>query len=137
MAGYSTTPLAKKLGIKPGITLYAVDPPGNYLSILSPLPHDMALATKFTGEVDLIHLFVTSKKKLASSLERWRKAIKQDAAIWVSWPKQAAKFPTDVNEDVIRDIALPLGLVDIKVCAVDDVWSGLKLMIRKDLRRSK
>jgi hypothetical protein len=100
------------------------------------LPQDLVLANKLTAEVDLIHLFVTSKKQLASLLKTWRKTIKQDTAIWVSWSKKVAKIPTEVTDDVIREVALPLGFVDIKVCAVDEVWSGLKLVIRKDVRRS-
>lgn len=136
MAGYSTTPLAKKLGIKPGTTLFTVNAPDDYLSLLAPLPQDLVLANTLSADVDLIHLFVNSKKQLASSLKTWRKSIKQDAAIWVSWPKKAAKIPTEVTDDVIREVALPLGLVDIKVCAVNEVWSGLKLVIRKDARRS-
>jgi hypothetical protein len=83
----------------------------------------------------VVHLFATSKAKLASALERSISKIKPDAAIWVSWPKKASKVATDITEDTIREVALPLGLVDIKVCAVDDTWSGLKLVIRRENRR--
>jgi hypothetical protein len=136
MAGYSTTPLAKKLGIKPGTKLLLVNAPDDYLSLLAPLPQDLTIAKKLTDEVDLIHLFVTANKQLASPLKTWRKTRNQDTAIWVSWRNKAAKVATEITDNVIRDVAIPLGLVDINVCAIDDVWSGLKLVIRKHARRS-
>jgi len=87
-----------------------------------------------TKSVDLIHLFTKSALELSNRLRSWRAAIKPDATIWISWPKKASKVPTDITEDVIREIALPMGYVDVKVCAVDEVWSGLKLVVRKELR---
>lgn len=135
-AGYSGTPLAKKLGIKPGATLYLQNPPDNYRALVAPLPDDVKLVTRPQAELDLVHLFTTRRADLAKSLAAALKTIKQDGAIWVSWPKQAARVPTDVTEDVIRAVALPLGLVDIKVCAVDETWSGLKLVIRRARRNS-
>ena len=128
MAGYSGTPLAKKLGIKPGATLFLEGAPADY-------PAEGATVAKtLSDKVDLIHLFTKSASELDAKLHRYLDRMRDDAVIWVSWPKKASKVPTDMTEDVIRDIALPLGLVDIKVCAVDDVWSGLKLMIRREKR---
>ncbi len=136
MAGYSTTPLAKKLGIKPGLRVHAVDAPENYRHMLDPLPEDVTFVPTLRGEVDLIHVFVTAADDLAAKLATYRKRIVQNGTIWVSWPKKAAKVPTDVTEDVVRALALPLGLVDVKVCAVDDTWSGLKLVIRVENRQA-
>jgi len=130
MPGYSGTPLAKKLGIKPGATLLLDGAPGDY-------PSDGAtVARSLSGRVDLVHIFTKSAGELDAKLRKLRDRVRDDAVIWVSWPKKSSKVPTDITEDVIRDIALPLGLVDIKVCAVDDVWSGLKLVIRRELRRA-
>ena len=128
MAGYSGTPLAKKLGIKPGATLHLDGAIADY-------PSDGAkLAKKIDNRVDLIHLFTKSAAELNAKLRKYRSCIRDDAAVWISWPKKASKVPTDITEDVIRGIALPLGFVDIKVCAVDHVWSGLKLVIRREHR---
>lgn len=134
MAGYSGTPLAKKLGVKAGAEVFVVEEPEGYRDWLAPLPEDVTLVTRASKSTDLIHLFVTSKKKLETALRSYRRQIKPDAMVWVSWPKKAAKLETDIVEDTIREIALPLGYVDIKVCAVSEIWSGLKLVIRKDLR---
>lgn len=132
--GYSGTPLAKKLGIKAGTRLLPIDAPDDYLELLVPLPDDLVLAKRASSAVDVVHLFTTQQKDLAKRLVFLRKTLKPDAAIWVSWPKKASKVPTDVTEDTIRDAALPMGLVDVKVCAVTEVWSGLKLVLRKALR---
>jgi len=134
MAGYSGTPLAKKLGIKEQTSVVAVDAPSGYRKLLEPLPAAVRFATKIDGTVDVVHVFSTKKAELARALASYRKALQPIAAVWVSWPKKSAKVATDITEDVIREIALPLGFVDIKVCAVDDVWSGLKLVVRKELR---
>ena len=133
-AGYSGTPLAKKLGIKDGTRVLVIDPPANYLELIAPLPAGASVIEKPTNDVDLIHFFTNSRDGLAAGLNQYKKLIKQDGAIWVSWYKKAAKLPTEITEDVIRDVALPLGLVDIKVCAVDEKWSGLKLVIRRENR---
>jgi len=133
-AGYSGTPLAKKLGIKDGTRVLVIDPPANYLELIAPLPAGASVIDKPTNDVDLIHFFTNSRDGLAAGLNQYKKLIKQDGAIWVSWYKKAAKLPTEITEDVIRDVALPLGLVDIKVCAVDEKWSGLKLVIRRENR---
>jgi hypothetical protein len=132
--GYSGTPLAKKLGIKAGITLLPMGAPDDYLKLLAPLPDDLVLAKRPSASVDVVHLFTMQRKELAKHLASLRKTLQPGAAIWISWPKKASKVPTDVTEDVIRAVALPLGLVDIKVCAVTEVWSGLKLVVRKELR---
>ncbi|HLQ27136.1 MAG TPA: DUF3052 family protein [Acidiferrobacterales bacterium] len=135
MTGYSGTPLAKKLGIKDGSKIVLVNPPKNYLQLLAPVPDGVKLLPRVTNGTDLVHIFSTSKKELRSRLRVFLKKLKRDGMIWVSWPKKAAKVPTDITEDTIREVALPLGLVDIKVCAVDDTWSGLKLVIRKENRK--
>lgn len=134
MAGYSGTPLAKKLGIKAGFRVYVVHAPDGYLSLLEPFPDDITILNRLAGKVNLIHFFTKEKAELAARLANYRERIVADGMIWVSWPKKAAKIATDVTEDVIREIALPLGLVDTKVCAVDEVWSGLKLVIRLENR---
>jgi len=136
MAGYSGTPLAKKLGINAGLKVFADGAPSDYVSLLAPLPDGVKFVNKLTNSVDVVHLFSKSASELDAKLRRWRDAIRSDAAIWISWPKKASKVPTDITEDVIREIALPMGYVDVKVCAVDDTWSGLKLVIRKELRLS-
>jgi hypothetical protein len=134
MAGYSGTPLAKKLGIKPGILLCAVSAPANYAALLKPLPEDVAIVGEGTDELDIVHIFVKRRSELSEFINIYKNKIKRNGAIWVSWPKKAARIATDVTEDTVREVALPLGLIDIKVCAVDDVWSGLKLVIRKENR---
>ncbi|HEV7484748.1 MAG TPA: DUF3052 domain-containing protein [Thermoanaerobaculia bacterium] len=134
MAGYSGTPLAKKLGINAGSRVFAEGAPSGYASLLAPLPDGVTFVKKLTSSVDLVHLFTKSASELDAKLRRWRDAIRGDATIWISWPKKASKVATDITEDVIRDVALPMGFVDVKVCAVDDTWSGLKLVIRKEHR---
>jgi hypothetical protein len=134
MAGYSATPLVKKLGLAAGHTVHVVDAPAGYRSLLSPLPEGVRFAPRLSVSADLTHLFVTSRARLRAALPAMRRKMRADAVVWVSWPKQASKVATDVTEDVVREVALPLGLVDVKVCAVDDVWSGLKLVVRKELR---
>jgi hypothetical protein len=130
MAGYSGTPLARKLGIKPGWQIFADQAPDHYPALLDPLPEEASLVERLTDEVHMVHLFATTAKGLGAKLEKYKQKIGDDGVIWVSWPKKAAKVATDVTEDGIREAALPLGLVDVKVCAVDDVWSGLKLVVR-------
>ena len=135
MAGYSATPRAKKLGIKDGSKLFLSNAPKNYLQLLAPIPLGVKVAPGITPDTDIVHLFATKKTGLRGQLTAARKKIKPDAALWVSWPKKAAKVPTDITEDTIRELALPLGLVDIKVCAVNEIWSGLKLVMRKEYRK--
>ncbi len=138
--GYSATPLLKKLGIKPGLQLVLIDAPEGYREALTiqqlQLYQDDVLHCQNSANqhTDWVQLFVRDAAFLANQLRLLRNTLKPDAVIWVSWPKKAARQPTDISEDTIRQLALPLGLVDIKVCAVDATWSGLKLMLRRELR---
>jgi hypothetical protein len=135
VAGYSGTPLWKKLGYRTGASSFADGAPGGYLSLLT-LPADVKVAWLDGPKrgMEFAHVFVTSATRLSAKLKSYRGTIAPGGVIWVSWPKRSSGVATDVTEDVIRRLALPIGLVDIKVCAVDEVWSGLKLMIRKELR---
>lgn len=135
MSGYSGTPLAKKLGIKEGYTLLFKNAPAGYEALLQPLPDHLKLVSRLTINLDFIQFFTKQRQELEQELPRQMAAIKQNGMIWVCWPKKASKVATDITEDVVRDVALPLGLVDVKVCAVDEVWSGLKLVIRKENRK--
>ncbi|HEY5048947.1 MAG TPA: hypothetical protein VII49_13110 [Rhizomicrobium sp.] len=135
MVGYSQTPLAKKLGIKPGMIVLTIAEPPGYRDWLAPFPADVAFAsTPRTVCFDIVHLFVASLAALDRDLPKARAAMKTSGAIWVSWHKLSAKIPTDVSENEVRRRALASDLVDVKVCAVTDIWSGLKLVVRKHLR---
>ena len=136
-AGYSGTPLAKKLGIKEGFSILTINAPDNYRELIEPLPASAEIITKHDKDLDLIHFFTNSRDDLFRGLAKYKQLIKQDGTIWVSWYKKAAKLPTEITEDTVREACLPLGLVDVKVCAVDEKWSGLKLVIRKELRSKK
>lgn len=136
MAGYSATPLVKKLGIKDGFKVYVKNAPDNYFDLIKPLPENVTVNRRISHDIDMIHFFTSSRRELAAEIKKQLGRIKQDGMIWVSWPKKASGVPTDITEDVIREVILPLGLVDIKVCAVDEVWSGLKLVIRKENRKN-
>jgi hypothetical protein len=133
-SGYSGTPLARKLGIAEGGTVVAIGAPRNYKTLLAPLPPKVRFATRIDSKADIVHLFATERRELADRLAPLVSTIRPDAAVWVSWPKKTSGVETTITEDVIREIALPLGFVDVKVCAIDDTWSGLKLVIRKALR---
>lgn len=133
-AGYSGTPLAKKLGIKPGSVVAAIDAPDDYEDLLSPLPENVTIVESLKARADVIHIFANTREALLGGLSAARHSIPQDGAIWVSWYKKAAKLPTEITEDAVREAAFPLGLVDVKVCAVDARWSGLKLVIRRENR---
>jgi hypothetical protein len=133
-AGYSGTPLAKKLGIKELSQILVVDAPHDYSKLVAPLPAGVAVVQRVSPKTDIAHVFVTRKADLVKRLAGLRTKLKPDAAVWVSWPKKASRVPTDITEDTIRAVALPIGFVDIKVCALSDVWSGLKLVVRKNLR---
>lgn len=135
MAGYSGTPLWRKLGYKNGISAWVEGEPCNYISLLT-LPADVVVTwlPRAKSEMRFVHLFATSASQLKSKLESYRKRIVPGGVIWVSWPKKSSGVKSDITEDRIRDLALPMGLVDVKVCAVDEVWSGLKLMIRRAAR---
>lgn len=128
-AGYSGTPLVKKLGIKPGARVLFVNDPPEFKPLLVDLP-----SIKKGSPADYVHLFVRNRADLKKQLGAAKKSLDPDGMIWVSWPKKASGVPTDVTEDTIRASALPLGLVDVKVCAIDETWSGLKLVIRRENR---
>ncbi|MBI5168708.1 MAG: DUF3052 domain-containing protein [Candidatus Eisenbacteria bacterium] len=132
--GYSGTPLAKKLGIAEGTTVLPMGAPAEYRAWLAPLPEDVAFARAASAKTDVAHVFVTKRAELEKNLKALRAKLRPDVAVWVSWPKKTSRVPTDVTEDVIRAVCLPMGWVDIKVCAVTEVWSGLKLVVRKELR---
>ncbi|HTM58609.1 MAG TPA: DUF3052 domain-containing protein [Candidatus Udaeobacter sp.] len=132
--GYSKTPLATKLGIRDGTEIVLACAPPEFLQAVAPLPSRSRIAPRLSSRTDIVHVFATRRAALSRALKSYRARIRPDAAVWVSWPKQSSKVPTDVTEDVVREVALPLGFVDIKVCAVTDVWSGLKLVVRKELR---
>ena len=135
MPGYSGTPLSKKLGIKPGFRIKTKNAPLNYVELLSPVPADVQISATIRSRIDLWHLFTASVVELSKSLPAAKQQIMQNGMIWVSWPKKTSRVPSQITEDTIRSVALPLGLVDVKVCAVDDTWSGLKLVIRKQDRK--
>ncbi len=135
VAGYSKTPLAKKLGLKAPIELLTMGAPTGYPDWLGALPEGVALVTSSKGSVQAAHVFATKRADLAKRLGALRTRLEPAGFVWVSWPKKASKVATDVTEDTIRELALPLGFVDIKVCAVTDVWSGLKLVIRRSERQ--
>ncbi len=134
MAGYSGTPLAKKLGIKEQFKVVAVRAPEGYRALLEPLPLCVQLVSKLDRTTNIVHLFTTKKSELATALAAYRRKLDPQAVVWVSWPKQSSKVPTEITEDVVREVALPLGFVDVKVCAVNEIWSGLKLVVRRELR---
>jgi hypothetical protein len=133
--GYSATPLPKKLGIAAGMRIVALNAPGDYRNLVAPWPEQAHLGARADARTDLVHLFVVERAVLAKVSQSLRKLLKPDAVLWVSWPKKAAKMATDITEDVIREVVLPMGWVDVKVCAVDATWSGLKLVVRKALRQ--
>jgi len=130
-AGYSGRPLAAKLGIRAGTKVKTRNAPEPYERWLAPLPEGVRISSRLRGGVDLWHLFTTSRSELARVVPRAMREIRPGGMIWVSWPKRASGVTTDVTEDVVREVVLPLGLVDVKVCAVDATWSGLKLVVRK------
>jgi hypothetical protein len=123
-------PLSQKLGLKPGFRIFADGAPAEYRKIVGELPEGARLLAQPQAPLDMVHVFATETKGLAGRLCKFRDAIAPDGMIWVSWPKKASGIATDLSDIVVRDTALPLGLVDIKVCAIDDVWSGLKFVVR-------
>lgn len=133
-AGYSGTPLAKKLNLRDGMRVWFDAMPAEVADEIDEYALDLRFVDDPAKGIDAAHVFVTERAVLEERLAALRNQIAADGQIWVSWPKQASKVATDITENTIRDVALPLGLVDTKVCAVDDVWSGLKLVIRKELR---
>ncbi|NUM79586.1 DUF3052 family protein [bacterium] len=135
MAGYSGTPLIKKLGIKEGFTVALINAPRNYNRTLGNMPANVRIIKKIKSGLDCIQFFTKSKSELEAEMVHLKNAIVQNGMIWISWPKGSSKIPTDVSENIVRDIALRHGLVDVKVCAVDEIWSGLKLIIPVNDRR--
>lgn len=129
MAGYSGTPLAKKLGIKDGLSIYIHLPPAEYFNWLAPLP-DVTILKKPTSRTSLIHLFVRDRNTFQKQFKRLSRYLKKDGALWVSWPKKSSKVETDLDENIVREFGLHSGLVDVKVCAVSEVWSALKFVYR-------
>jgi hypothetical protein len=130
MAGYSGTPLVKKLGLKEGHKVYVFNAPKEYFNWLTPLPQDVEVKTRISGEFDFIHVFASELAVFKKQFQECKKHLKKDGMLWISWPKKSSKLNTDLDENVIRDFGLNNGLVDVKVCAVDEVWSGLKFVIR-------
>ncbi len=137
MAGYSGTPLPQKLGIKPGLMVVTINAPANYRRLLGQIPDSVTFSERLKSGSSFVHLFTSRRSEMQKKMSILRDKISDNGAIWVSWPKKSSGISTDVTEDVIREIALPLGFVDIKVCAVDETWSGLKLMIRRENRKSR
>ena len=127
-------PLVKKLGFKPGFAVAYVDAPEDFGALLGELPDDVTVRRQLRGPLDLIVCFVTVRRDLERRLPKLRAALRPAGMLWIAWPKRASGVPTDMTEDVVRDVALPTGLVDTKVAAISDVWSGLRLVIRKELR---
>jgi len=130
--GYSSNPLIKKLGIKEGYKCLVIGEPEHYVDLLGEIPAD----TEFTDSVqpdsfDFAHVFTTREKDLSQQWDYWKSAIKKTGMLWISWPKQSSKIPTDLNGNIVREVGLKGGLVDVKVCAVDKDWSGLKFVWRK------
>jgi hypothetical protein len=134
MAGPSGKPLTQKLGIMPGFRIFVTGQPADYRDIVGELPSGVTLLARPAGQLDMVHLFATEASALAGKLGRCRERIVSDGMIWVSWPKKSSGVATDLSDVAVRDIALPLGLVDVKVCAIDAVWSGLKFVIPRDQR---
>ena len=134
MVGYSGTPLAKKLGLKDGSNVVLVGAPDDYAALIAPVPNGVQFAARISETTDIVHVFSTRRAELRSFLKDCRSTLKSSAVVWVSWPKKSSQVATEVTEDTIRELALPMGFVDVKVCAVSEVWSGLKFVVRKELR---
>ena len=130
MAGYSQRSLVDKLGIKPGVRLVVLAPPPGYARTLGMLPRDVVVGKTLHGSFGFIQFFTTKRSDLERRFAALAKALEPAGMLWISWPKKASGVPTDITEDVVREVALAGGLVDVKVCAVDDTWSGLKLVRR-------
>jgi hypothetical protein len=130
MSGYSGTPLVKKLGFREDHVLFVYSPPREYFDWVNPLPPSIQVKTRLAGEFDALHLFVESNEDFQSIFRKAKTKLKRDGMIWVSWPKKSSGVETDLDENIIRDFGLAEGLVDVKVCAVSDVWSGLKFVRR-------
>jgi len=132
--GYSGTPLVRKLGIRDGMTVQVIDAPVPYERIVEGLPADLRFVLRTTADTQFVHLFAREARRLERVLASLRERLPADAVVWVSWPKKGSGVATDIDENAVRRVALPMGWVDVKVCAVDATWSGLKLVVRKALR---
>ena len=137
MAGYSGTPLPQKLGVKPGLTVVTINAPRNYRRLLDSIPEGVTFSERLRPGSTFVHLFVKKCSDLTKRLPVLRKRVSDTGSVWISWPKKSSGVATDLTEDVIRAIALPLGFVDVKVCAIDEIWSGLKLMVRRENRKNQ
>src|SRR6266478_231609 len=137
IASYFGTPLPQKLGIRPGLTVVTINAPANYRRLLGQIPDSVTFSERLKSGSSFVHLFTSRRSEMQKKMSILRDKISDNGAIWGSWPKKSSGISTEVTEDVIREIALPLGFVDIKVCAVDDIWSRLKLMIRRENRKSR
>jgi hypothetical protein len=135
MAGYSGTPLPQKLGIKPGMTIVTINAPANYRRLLGTLPDSVIFSDRLKSGSSFSHVFIKRRSELEKKLSILREKIADTGTVWVSWPKRSSGVLSDVTEDVVRAVALPLGFVDVKVCAIDETWSGLKLMVRRENRK--
>ena len=135
-AGYSGTPLPRKLGIGEGDQVAVIGAPQHVADLLANVPDVASLHTDLADEAryDVIVAFVVDRAELEAELPRLRARMAPACGLWIAWPKRASKVPTDMDDEVVRDVALPTGLVDNKVCAIDDTWSGLRLVIRRELR---
>ncbi|MHC4990903.1 MAG: DUF3052 domain-containing protein [Planctomycetota bacterium] len=136
-AGYSGTPLVKKLGIRPGSRVRFVDAPPRYERTLGPLPDDVRILAATRGTLDFIQLFARQQAQLERRLPAAHRALARDGALWICWPKGSSSLDTDLTREIVRELVLATGLVDIKVCAVDENWSGLKFVHRKEDRARK
>jgi hypothetical protein len=136
MAGYSGKSVVQKLGIKPGFRIFVDGAPTVYGDVVGPLPADVSLAPRLKDPLDMVHVFAKELAALSKKLPACREAIAPGGMVWVSWPKKSSGVATDVTENLVRDTALSLGLVDVKVCAIDDIWSGLKLVIPLKQRKA-
>ncbi len=130
MAGYSKRSLVEKLGIKPGSNIIFLNAPDGYDAVLGALPADVFVAGSLGSKLDFIQFFIKERDKLEKTFPGLKAALASDGALWISWPKGSSKVPTDLNENIVREIGLQNGLVDVKVIAVDEIWSGLKFVYR-------
>jgi hypothetical protein len=135
MSGYSGTPLAQKLGITPEMAVVLIRAPTNYRKLLGPIASSVEFSDQIKNASNFVHIFTKSRGELEKRLAILREKVADTGIVWVSWPKKSSGVRTDVTEDVVRSIALPLGFVDVKVCAIDETWSGLKLMVRRTNRK--
>lgn len=135
MAGYSRTPLPQKLGIKPDLNVVTINSPPNYRRLLGTVPSGVRFSDRLRPDSSFVHVFIKTRSELERRLPILRGKIADAGTVWVSWPKKSSGVVTDITEDVVRAVALPLGFVDVKVCAIDETWSGLKLMVRRTNRK--